>query len=1070
MLDRRHPRSFTHLTVHSEYSLLSGLPSIPDLVARAKALGFKALALTDNDRMGGLILFYEACREAGLRPILGATLTDLKQPQERVTLLARDATGYGDLCELITRRHLHADFSLRRSLATPWPHLNLVCHDLDLLRALAQGPNRARLHGGLLRRTGAERLRSRAMEAFCDAQGLPAIASGEAHFLDKTDHALHRLVRAMDLNSTLPRLRPGEFEPEDAWLMPETRMRELFDDRPEALEAAARLAEDCVADPPVGQWIMPRIEVPAGTTPEERLAEVAHAGLRQRYAGSDRFAEALKLQEMELQVIGKLGYASYFLMVREVREAAGKLFGAGYRQPHECTLLRGSAANSITLYNLGASDLDPLEHDLYFYRFLNEDRASPPDADLDFGWDEREGILEWMAERFGRDRVAITCTTNRFRYRSAFREIAKVLGYSEAQVTEVIDPPLGARHKPDDDEVRRIGALALRLHGKPHFLGQHPGGVLVTNEPIWRHVACERSGGSKNRIITQIDMHSGIDSLGLIKFDLLGNGSLSVFRDTLEQLRRQNLPDPPVHDLQACCDDARVKAMMARGRTRGIFYIESPAQIRLNQKCQAETFAEITVTSSLVRPAGTAYARTYVERHRKQKENVSDWDFLHPSLAKVLGETHDVCAFQEDVTKICHEVAGLSFKQADQVRKMMNSQHEGAPATATMRALEQEFKLGCRKPRADGSPGLTAPQADELWTRVASFTGFSFCKSHSASYAQLSFRCAWLKAYYPSAFLSAVISNNHGFYTREVYIDEARRWGLDFLPLDVNVSEWKFRDEGGAIRPGFLHLSRFTEWQYAAIAEERERRGPFAGFDDFLHRVPAGRQEIENLILVGAFDAFGLSQPQLLYQLHGTPRRQLRDGGLATDLFHGSADAHAHLRKLGSYSLLLRCLHEERLLGYMLSADPVDVLALHPFAQGAVLAEALPRHKGQRVRILGRRVTERTHWIAKSGRLMHFLTLADRSGMIDVIFWPEQLERWQEVLAQSASFEVTGKVSEDWGTFSLEAERVRPAAFMPNLVDFEKASRRLRETGPSCRPYEDIAVVSGDMRLTIQAA
>src|SRR5690606_25862392 len=233
---------------------------------------------------------------------------------------------------------------------------------------------------------------------------------------------------------------------------------------------------------------------------------------------------------------------------------------------------------------------------------------------------------------------------------------------------------------------------------RPRFLGQHPGGVLITNGPIRRRVACEWSGGTKNRIITQIDMHNGIDELGLIKFDLLGNGSLSVFRDAMAQIESQGLPDPRISkpdDLDRCFRDPAVRTLIRNGRTRGIFYIESPAQTRLNKKADASTFEEVTITSSLVRPAGTAYTGTFVARHRKMKQGIKDWDFLHPSLAPILAETHDVCAYQEDVTKICHHVAGLSYKKADRIRKMMNSQHEGELSRKEYRDTEAEFLAGC---------------------------------------------------------------------------------------------------------------------------------------------------------------------------------------------------------------------------------------------------------------------------------------------------------------------------------------------------------------------------------------
>jgi len=440
------------------------------------------------------------------------------------------------------------------------------------------------------------------------------------------------------------------------------------------------------------------------------------AGLESLYANSSDYSKAKEIQEMELEVIFKLGYDSYFVMVKQIKDWANEKFKTKYRKPVSCTILRGSAANSITFYNLGVSRLEPIRYNLYFQRFLNEDRASPPDADLDFGWDERDQIFEYVTEQWGRDRVAVICTTNHFRKRAAFRETAKVFGYSEEQISELIDnelrfwrygfledfergsptpPSRPQNHTINDDEIRQILKYSDAIVGKPHFLGQHPGGLVVTNDPIWRHVACEYSGGEKNRIITQIDMHNGIDDLGLIKFDLLGNGSLSVLRDTLKQLEEQGLPDPEVWDLEKCYNDPKVKHLLRNGRTRRIFYIESPAQIRLNKKIQAESFDEVAVTSSLVRPAGTAYADVYIQRHRKHKMGILDWEFIHPSLEPILRETHDVCAFQEDVIKICHLVAGLTFKKADKIRKMMNSLYEGIPDGWEKTA--REFLDGCMR-------------------------------------------------------------------------------------------------------------------------------------------------------------------------------------------------------------------------------------------------------------------------------------------------------------------------------------------------------------------------------------
>ncbi len=669
---------------------------------------------------------------------------------------------------------------------------------------------------------------------------------------------------------------------------------------------------------------------------------------------------------------------------------------------------------------------------------------------MDFGWDERDAVLQHVVERFGRDRVAITCTTNHFQRRAAFRETAKVFGYSEEQVTEILDSFKTKDSRISDSEILKLSNMAAKIKGKPRFLGQHPGGVLIANDPIWRHVACEYSGGEKNRIVTQIDMHNGIDELGLIKFDLLGNGSLSVLRDTLLQLEEQHLPDPEVWDLEKCYADPMVQDTIAKGKTRGIFYIESPAQIRLNQKAKAGTFEEITITSSLVRPAGTKYIKVFVERHRKEKLGIRDWDFLHPSLKPLLEETHDVLAFQEDVTKVCNHVAGLTYKKADKVRKMMNSLHEGILTSDEWKNISREFIEGCRQ-----KSGLSLKQAVELWERVSSFTGFSFCKSHSASYAQLSFQCTYLKTHYPAQFLSAVISNNHGFYTRDVYLNEARRWGVRILPIHINESRIKYIGKHDWIRPGMQHVRNLSQKGMENIIAERERNGRFCNLADFIRRVNIHRKEIDNLIRVGAFDGFGLSQPELLFFLDSAYRKLRPD---QPELFSGSAIvgiAGQH-PDLSDYTMMQKCLNELDLLGYMISGNILDILALHAGSRNATPLSDAPLHTGKHIKVFGRPITERIHTVMPQGKPMKFLTLEDSSGCLDVIFWPDTFEKYSDILLSNSPFEIWGKVTEDWDSHCLEAGSVKPAIWSPNQIDFMAASKKLEMSYKYFKTYDDV--------------
>jgi error-prone DNA polymerase len=1047
---------YVSLRNHSTFSFYAGVPTVPELVARAKSLGMTALALTDTDRMSGLILFYLECQKAGIKPLLGVELTQpVRRRDESIVLLARSAKGYGDLCEIISRRHMDEKFTFEETFARPWEELVFITGSCDVLAMLAATPNRGRLYGALVNNSAESRWKSRAVERRALELGLPLVADNDVYFIDKRDGETHRILVAIGLCSTLSRLRPHEYAPPGASLRGEAEMARLFPHHCEALVNTQRIADGCDVRLELDRWIMPTIAPPNGETPEGYLRTIAWEGFAARYGGRPEEARARAVQAMELDVIERLGYASYFLIVKDVRDWANRTFTAGYRRPRDSTILRGSAANSITFYNMGVSDLDPIKYDLYFQRFLNEERASPPDADLDFGWDERERALDYMVERWGRDRVAITCTTNHFRSAAAFRETAKVMGYSEEQVTAIMASRRTRSRRVDDEELRSIVTLAAAIRGKPRFLGQHPGGVLVTNDPIWRHTACEYAGapGAK-RLITQIDMHNGIDELGLIKFDLLGNGSLSVLRDALDQIRRQGLPDPEVWNLDKCYNDPAVREMIAQGRTRGIFYIESPAQMRLNKKVLASTFEEVTVTSSLVRPAGAKYTALYVERRRKALRGIPskrDWEFVHPSLEPILGATYDVCAFQEDVTKICRQVAGLSFKRADKIRKMMNSLHEGACSPGELESIAHEFMEGCKV-----ANGLSQAQAFELWQRVSSFSGFSFCKSHSASYAQLSFRCTYLKAHYPAQFFAAVLSNEHGFYSRDVYVDEARRSGIRLLPLCVNESEVAYFGSERRLRPGLMHVRGVRRQALAALVDERNKNGPFRGLGDFVARTPLRRAEIENLVLAGALDGFGLTQPELLYELDGSAVIDKNDCAGALDLGVGRADARR--LALSDYTLAERCLNELRLLGFMLSGNVLDILDLHPRATGAVAAADLGRHAGRRVKLFGWPIARRVHHAGDELRSMMFLTLEDKTECADVIVWPAVYDRCYDALQESGPFEVWGRVTEDYGTYSLEAESVVPVAWSPAQIDLKRASERLaRSVTPV---YKDVGSVA----------
>jgi DNA-directed DNA polymerase III PolC len=1059
-LNQRQP--FTPLHCHSYHSLLEGTASVAELVSRAHSLGYKALALTDVNSTAGLILFHQECERQNIQGICGLELRCHHNPKERLVLLARNAAGYSDLCELVTHHLIHREQKSQKEQALeflfnrPFPDLIVLCPHPALLLRLINTPIRPVLYGELLSQSKSMRNAALELQKIASEHHIPLCASRDVWFLQKQDFELHRTLRAIALNTTLKSLSPADYAPSSAWLKTPSDMQSLYQNTPDALRVNQQITALC-AWPTLQRspWILPDPVVPQGHTPNSYLKSLALQGLNQNYQEGPDYAAAKKIQEKELRIIAAMNYSGYFLMVRQIRQYANNRFHSKYRKHRSCTIMRGSAANCMTFYNIGASDLDPIRYNLYFERFLNEDRASPPDADLDFGWDERDEILNYFFETYGEDHVCILCTTNHFRWRSAFRETAKVYGYSEAQVTELItllkpyrqlqgyghSDPQG--YNTSDLKLKKILETAAFLKGRPRFLSQHPGGVIVTRDPIWRHVGCQRSGGIKNRIISQIDMHNGIDYLGLVKFDILGNGSLSVLRDTLNQIEEQGYADPAVDDMETLFADAKVKAMMAGGDSLGIFYIESPAQMRLNTKAAAESFEEIGVTSSLVRPAGTAYAEEYVRRHRLYKQGQQDWDYLHPTLEPLLNESHDICVFQEDITRICVEIAGMSFAGADKVRKMMNSLREGVPGEYEKTA--EEFKLGCMR-----TSGFSPERAHELWQRVQSFQGFSFCKSHSLSYAQLSFRCAYLKCYYPGEFMSAVISNRHGFYASTLYVDEARRMGLAIQPFDINLNRERWFARGQKLWPGFLDIRNLPIKVAGHIVAERNRHGAYTGLEDFVQRNPhVGITHSESLILVGAFEGFGLNQAQSLALLH-----ELHKGASRPTLGFLKNDYPEHLARLKPYTRAQRSMHELQILGYMVSANLLDYLAQQPAARQAIPIADLKNYSGRTIRIFGIPVTHRTHRTSTRQELMMFLSLQDNTGIADTILWPNVYEKFSSLAILNEPMLISGRVQEDYGTYSLEVQSIQCPGWNPQQIDI--SSKVSKSTVNTSKPLRKV--------------
>ncbi len=796
-----------HLDARSWYSFHDGVSAPADLCAQAAELGFESLGMADTDGCYGLLHFHRAALKLGIHPVLGISLTDpqelssqkgrrsleagIADPTSSATLvLARDREGYGELCRLTTLRQLDGQFDLLRALLGNTQRCYIITDRAELLRKLVPrlGPNRVFMR--LVPDYG-EQHRSRQIRQLKLARELKLhpVACTDVHFLRPQDQAVHQVLRAIGQNSSMEDARGVRRS--QHYLSAPTELSGYYYDCPQALDNARKLAMACNVEFEYGKWLFPHYELPGGGDPARALHGLCRRSLAIRFGSPHE--EYLARLEMELGAIDRLGYTSYFLAVYDiVRESR--------RRRIPC-LGRGSAANSLVSWLLGLTPVDPIRYDMYFERFLNPARKSPPDIDIDFNWRRRDEIVQYVYDRWGPERVAMISTHVTFRARSALREVAKVYGLGDREISTISRFMPNIRASGLDSVLRdfpemrgvdlhsepycHVLPLATRLAGRPRHLGIHCGGIVIAPTQVDYYTGLQRA--AKGFVVTQYDMHP-IEAVGLIKIDLLGNRSLGVLEDTLATLREQGLK-PDLSDHEKVSQDPATNALVQHGETIGCFYIESPAMRQLLKRLGVRDFLGLTAASSVIRPgvAESGMMQEYIRRVNGQRHELP----THPKMIEIMPETHGVMIYQEDVIRVAHELAGLSRSDADLMRRVMSKphRHDG------MLALGEKFVSGCE------ARGLDTSSALEIWRQLASFSGYSFCKAHSASFATLSYQVAWLKAHYPAQFMAAVLDNGGGFYGARAYISECERLGLRILPPDANHSGLHYRAEFG-VRSG----------------------------------------------------------------------------------------------------------------------------------------------------------------------------------------------------------------------------------------------------------------------------
>ncbi len=1004
------PNPFIPLAVRSHYSLMRGTDSPAAICRAARRMGYDRLALTDTNTLAGLWKFVEACREEGLTPIVGAEITDPKR-ERRAVCLVKDATGYANLCRLITRRHRDPAFDLSSAIARRPAGLRVLTSHADLLAAW----HRAGVHtaAALPRRPPSP---FDPLVRHARRRGIALVATPDSFFVRPDGFKRHCLLRAVAGNTALSRLAPADTAAADAWLAPASVYDRRFAHCPDALANTACLAEELTFSGPDFGRVMPPWSDARGRSAEACLRRAAYAGAHDRY-GSPLAERVVQRLEHELAVIAAMGFSSYFLVVKQIVA----------HSPRTCG--RGSAAASLVAYCLGITNVCPVKHDLYFGRFLNPGRADPPDIDVDFAWDERDAVISGVLTHFGGN-AAMVASHVLFQPRMALRETAKVFGMPEAEIGQItrrlpwfwhrgeLDAGLmeNLKSRPETRHLDfvhpwpQIVALAQGLIGIPRHLSVHPGGVVITPTPIDACVPVETA--PKGVPIIQWDK-DGAEDAGLVKIDLLGNRSLGVIRDALANMGANGITFD--EGRWAPEDDPATQATIAAGRTMGCFYIESPAMRQLHQKAGCGDFEHLVIHSSIIRPAANTYIQEYLRRLHGGR-----WDPIHPLLAGVLADTFGIMVYQEDVSRAAMALAGFSDADADSLRKIIAKKDR----RRQLRDMRDRFMSG-----ATGQ-GVSPEQADAVWQMMMSFAGYSFCKPHSASYARVSFQAAFLKTHYPAEFMAGVISNQGGFYSTFAYVSEARRLGLVVDPPDVNASPIPWHGRGRRLRVGLMAVGGLSQATMAAIAACR-RTSRFANMADFLERVQPEKDEVRALIHCGALDALeqDRSRPQLLWML--ACRQADRRRGRQADLFasHVAAPAAGDPPALPPTDPLMRLRREFAVLGFLCDRHPITLFAPAIAGMNVVKADRLPSLVGQRVRLAVWLITGKVVH-TRHGDPMEFLTFEDDTGIVEATFFPAVYRRFCHLIERSRPYLLTGAVTADWGVVTLDVEQValiRPA-------------------------------------------
>lgn len=1039
---------FVHLHLHSEYSLLDGAARIKQAVAKAKEMGMPALAITDHGSMYGVVDFYKACKKAEIKPILGCevyvaprTMAD-RTPRvddnlNHLVLLAENEEGYRNLLKLVslgfTKGFYYKPRVDKEALANYSKGLIALsgCIAGEVARKILAGENeKARQAAGDYRDIFGpgnfflelqdhgfkeQKTANRELLKIHKELDIPLVVTNDVHYVRREDAENQDVLLAIQTGKTVDDPGRMKFQSEELYLKSLEEMSLLFGEYPQAIQNTIEIANRCNVGMDFGKYFLPHYAVPEGFDADTYLVELCYQGARKIYG--DLSDEVKKRMEFELGVIKQMGYSAYFLIVWDFihfAKRSGIPVGPG----------RGSAAGSLVAYSLGITNLDPLKYNLLFERFLNPDRISMPDIDVDICYERRGEVIDYVVRKYGADRVAQIITFGTMAARAAIRDVGRALNMPYGDVDKVAklvptelhvtiekalnDAPELKELYDQKPEIKKLIDTASALEGMPRHASIHAAGVVITKDPLTHYLPLYKA--SDGPVTTQFSMGT-VEELGLLKMDLLGLRTLTVISDAV-----RSIPESTGEELDIDLipiDDPATYEMLCRGETSGVFQLESSGMRAILRDLKPEVFEDIVALVALYRPGplGSGMVDDFI----KNKHGIKKTKYLHPKLEPILKDTYGVILYQEQVMRISSDLSGFSLGEADMLRRAM-----GKKKPEILAGFRSQFIEGAINNSVDGDI------AGQVFDLMEYFAGYGFNKSHSAAYALVSYQTAYLKANYPLQYMAALLTSIKDNADKVAqYIEECRRLGIEVLPPDVNESRESFTVAGNKIRFGMAAVKNVGMGAVESIIRVREKEGPFSGYADFCRRLDTkvvNKRVLESLIKCGAFDSLGHRRAQLMAAVDSglglaqQSQRERENGQLSLLDFFGDGAQEAvslNLPEVGEYPEEEMLAMEKETLGLYISGHPLSQYreALNGLATVQV-AEISELPDDSEV-LLGGLIAGIKKVNTRKGDAMAILTVEDLTGTIEVVVYPRPYLQYRQAIQADEVVLVKGKAREN---------------------------------------------------------